>query len=258
MDNMSGKVSGWVWDLDLPQNQKFILLAYADHADHEGKHVFPAVDLICKKTGYSRRSVQNITKALRLRGLLVPEGGQAGGRGISAHWSIPIKGANPAPIKTERAYPDTERAQNETKRAQPGALKGAAAIAPEPSLPVIKEEPSLTLKEYCVFTTFWNKHFPEKQITKRNKTIPKLFEIRIKDKAFLKGYKRGIINAAASDFIENDFNGFNAGWFLRVTKGDPHWERCERGDYENGSQGGNGRGGMTVQQGVRLTSARES
>ncbi len=33
---MSGKISGMVWDADLPRNLKYVLLAYADHADHEG------------------------------------------------------------------------------------------------------------------------------------------------------------------------------------------------------------------------------
>ena len=61
---MSGKVSGWVWDTNLPQNEKYVLLAYADHADHEGNNIFPSVELIARKTGYSHRSVQRIVKKL--------------------------------------------------------------------------------------------------------------------------------------------------------------------------------------------------
>ena len=133
---MSGKVSGWVWDLELPQNEKFVLLAYADHADHEGHNVFPSIALICKKTGYSRRSIQTITKRLMNKGLLVPEGGQQGGRGISAHWSIPIMGAKSAPIEEERV-------QSETERAQPRTEKGAELVAPEPSLTVNNKETSV-------------------------------------------------------------------------------------------------------------------
>jgi len=59
---MSVKAMAWVWDQDIPRDEKFLLLAYADHADHEGNNIFPAIDTIVKKTGYSRRSVQRITQ----------------------------------------------------------------------------------------------------------------------------------------------------------------------------------------------------
>ena len=133
---MSGKVSGWVWDLELPQNEKYVLLAYADHADHDGHNVFPSIALICKKTGYSRRSVQNITKRLMEKGMLIPEGAQQGGRGMSAHWSIPVKGADFALIEDERVQDDAERAQ-------PSTEKGAQASAPEPSVKRHNKEPSV-------------------------------------------------------------------------------------------------------------------
>ena len=61
---MSVKMMGLVWDADLPRDEKFILLAYADHANHEGGNIYPAVESIAKKTGYSARSVQLITKKL--------------------------------------------------------------------------------------------------------------------------------------------------------------------------------------------------
>ena len=57
---MSVKVMGWVWDQDLPRDEKFILLAYADHANHEGYNVYPAVATVAKKTGYSELSLIHI------------------------------------------------------------------------------------------------------------------------------------------------------------------------------------------------------
>lgn len=71
---MSVKISGLVWDSDLPRDEKFVALAYADHADHEGKNVFPGKKLVAKKTGYSRRSIEIITKQLLRDGVLVKEG----------------------------------------------------------------------------------------------------------------------------------------------------------------------------------------
>ena len=71
---MSVKVMGVVWESDLPQREKFVLLAYADHADHMGNNVFPSVGLIAWKTGYTTRSIQRITKTLLDKGILIDEG----------------------------------------------------------------------------------------------------------------------------------------------------------------------------------------
>ena len=68
---MSAKISGAVWDLDLPHHEVFVLLAMADHADHEGNNVFPSNALIAWKTGYSERHVIRVIDALVRRGVLV-------------------------------------------------------------------------------------------------------------------------------------------------------------------------------------------
>jgi len=67
---MSWKISGQVWDIQLPQNKLLVLLAMADHADHEGNNVYPSIGLIAWKTGYSKRQVQRIIKSLISDGLL--------------------------------------------------------------------------------------------------------------------------------------------------------------------------------------------
>lgn len=116
-----------VWDMDLPRDQKFILLAYADHADHDGGNIYPAVALIARKTGYSVRSVQTVAKELVSSGRLVPDGrGPHGTR----RWRMPlyVPGADSAPLpiggkETQPSAPET----------QPAALRGAVATAPEPS-----------------------------------------------------------------------------------------------------------------------------
>jgi helix-turn-helix protein len=68
---MSAKASGRVWDLDLPHNKRLVLLAMADHADHEGRNIYPSTDLIAWKTGYSSRQVQRIIDTLIADGILV-------------------------------------------------------------------------------------------------------------------------------------------------------------------------------------------
>jgi hypothetical protein len=36
---MSAKQTGLVWELDLPHNEAWVLMAMADHADHDGHNV---------------------------------------------------------------------------------------------------------------------------------------------------------------------------------------------------------------------------
>lgn len=80
---MSVKAMGMVWDLDCPKtyngiefrpSHKFTLLAYADHADHYGKNIFPAVSTISKKTGLDERTTQRLTRDLTTMGLMVLDG----------------------------------------------------------------------------------------------------------------------------------------------------------------------------------------
>lgn len=68
---MSVKVMGRVWELDLPANEKFVLLALADHADHDGNNVFPGLELIAFKTGYTTQQVRRIERKLETRKILI-------------------------------------------------------------------------------------------------------------------------------------------------------------------------------------------
>lgn len=76
---MSAKISGQVWELDLPHSKLLVLLALADHADHEGNNVFPCMELIEWKTGYTLRNVRRIVADLRDDGILLPYGRTEGG-----------------------------------------------------------------------------------------------------------------------------------------------------------------------------------
>lgn len=75
---MSAKIMGQVWDLDISHASMLVLLAMADHADHEGRNIYPSVGLIAWKVGYSQRQVQRIIKALVAEGILIEESRQIG------------------------------------------------------------------------------------------------------------------------------------------------------------------------------------
>lgn len=72
---MSVKAMSAVWDMPMKDAAaKFVLLAYADHADHEGGSIYPAVSTVSQKTGYDERSVRRITHRLIKTGYLKPQG----------------------------------------------------------------------------------------------------------------------------------------------------------------------------------------
>jgi DnaD/phage-associated family protein len=89
---MSGLVMGLVWEQPITEGfgrpEKYILLAYADHADQNGRSIYPSVELVSKKTGYEERSVQAITRNLEKSGFLLPDG--MGPNGTN-RWRIPLE-----------------------------------------------------------------------------------------------------------------------------------------------------------------------
>ena len=83
---MSVKVMGAVFDIKgLSPTLKFVLLAYADHASHDGSGIWPAVQSIATKTGYSKRTIQNATKELQELGYMKKVGHHESGTNL---WQI--------------------------------------------------------------------------------------------------------------------------------------------------------------------------
>lgn len=68
---MSAKLTGAVWELDLPRPEKYVLLALADHAKEDGSDVYPSLARVEWKTGYSETQVRQIMRALVQKRILV-------------------------------------------------------------------------------------------------------------------------------------------------------------------------------------------
>lgn len=109
---MSAIMTGLVWELPIDgafgRPEKYILLAYADHADQNGRSIYPSVELISKKTGYEERAVQMITRNLQQMGYLLDDG--QGPHGTN-RWMIPLKresqgGAKIAPLPVQKNAPE--------------------------------------------------------------------------------------------------------------------------------------------------------
>lgn len=85
---MSVRVMAEVWDADLDPHLKFVLLAYADHANDDGTSVFPGEDRMVHKTGYSVASVRRITRELIEAGVL--DRTKPGHRGQRAEYRVNV------------------------------------------------------------------------------------------------------------------------------------------------------------------------
>ena len=86
---MSVKVMGLVWEMsELSSSEKLVLLAYADHASHDGSGIWPAVNTIANKTSLSRRTVQRVTHDLEDKGYLIRDGSHDSGTNL---WKIPVQ-----------------------------------------------------------------------------------------------------------------------------------------------------------------------
>lgn len=136
---MSVKVMGWVFDLPIPSREKFVLLAYADHADHDGKNVFPAIETVAKKTGYNERTVQRATRQLEKIKLLVPDGKGPNG---TNRWRIDIK------WRVTDSHPVPESPRTRVTKGVTDSHIGGVPQTPEPSLTV--NEPSFTPQQIMV------------------------------------------------------------------------------------------------------------
>ena len=132
---MSSKASGLVWDLECPKeysevsfrpSHKFVLLAYADHANHEGGNIWPAVKTISRKTGLDERTVQRLTNDLESIGLLVEDG--KGPKGTNK-WYLPYDdgGWHPAPLSPRRGDKD----ENSLGDIPSGDIPSGGTVPPE-------------------------------------------------------------------------------------------------------------------------------
>jgi hypothetical protein len=122
---MSVKVMSAVWELDLPMNDKFVLLAFADHADDSG-FCYPSLGRIAWKCGISRDTVRRCSVRFKVSGLMeVLE--ESNGRGSTPRYRIKTE-------KGSRLQPFTGKGgAAETVKGGKSPVKGGTAMLPESS-----------------------------------------------------------------------------------------------------------------------------
>ena len=128
---MSVKVMGKVWDTDLPPNQRLVLLAYADAAEHDGTEIWPGHERLTAMTGYSRSQVERITRDLIAAGVLVRV--TKGYRGRRARFAIPLN--HPAFVSQDATQSKVDSVASEPDSVASETRKGSVD-ATRPVLPV--------------------------------------------------------------------------------------------------------------------------
>lgn len=191
---MSVRIMSKVFDADMESTKKFILLAYADHADHAGGNIFPAVATIAKKTGYSERTVQRITRQLEDDKILISDGT---GRHGTNKWKIDIDamGDTVSPVTTATDGGDVDDTE--------GVTDNDTRIIIKPSV-----KPSENSCSKQADSTFGN--IMDRYLTISGKTYPK------NPGSFIKAIKELVEIGVTPDDLEAGYkwrkdNGYSVG-----------------------------------------------
>lgn len=140
---MSVKVMAAVWELDLAQTEKLVLLALADHADDVGR-CWPSLVRVAWKSGLGHRQTQRVVRKLVEKKLLVAVAGKSGGRGSTIIYEVHAqKGVKLTPFDSyRRNFLSRKGGLRDADRATLEVEKGDMAVSPEPSLNRTTNQPS--------------------------------------------------------------------------------------------------------------------
>lgn len=143
---MSVRLMAEVWEYatDLSGTSLLMLLAVADHCNDD-RIAWPSVARLAAKCRIGERQAQYMLRDLETRGYIKTNHGR--GRTHTSLYQItpyatwPTKGAADCTINDEKVQSPEEKVQSSAEKVQSDSIKGAIAIAPEPSLTI--KEPSL-------------------------------------------------------------------------------------------------------------------
>ncbi|KPH66887.1 hypothetical protein ADT71_03795 [Novosphingobium sp. ST904] len=127
-----------VWNLQLPDSQKIVLLALADTANDEG-HCWPSMASLARKCSKGQRTVQGVIKTLVAAGHVTRR--EVAGRGCE-YWVHPVKEGTPAKAAPPQNLRRAANAPRNRRGGPPQSLRDTpAAAADKPS--ENHQEPSL-------------------------------------------------------------------------------------------------------------------
>jgi hypothetical protein len=242
---------GAVWDADLPRPEKFVLLSYADHAAHDGTSIYPSVERMAWKTGYSERSIQRITRDLEDAGILVRDG--TGPNGVNKY-RIEISnlpGRQPYQRSDQGGDKISPQAQGGVTFCQGGGdiLSGGVTKSAERG-DKMSPKPSLTVKEPSK-----NRHC---NLSPSQEMFGRLAELCQIELDLITQDQRGKLNKVAKKLLDagktlDHIGKFETYWYTRDwrgKKGQPpgpwdvvkEWGRARAWLCNGGEEDGNGNG----------------
>lgn len=241
--------------------EMLLALALADHAHDNGKHIFPSVDHLARKTRQSVRTVQYQLSRMKESGWLIPTNAGDGGRGLHTEYRISdewLKGADIAPFK-KGASDDMKGCNSEQERVQTTTENGATAIAPtnnhkEPSVePSKNRQASPEGDGPSVLTA---KHLAaegvDKKVGRDWLTLRKAKRLPLTPTAWetikAEAEKLGMSAAEAVKYaVDSNWAGFKASWVER--------DRANAGDATGTAQSAAAGEWWTSRQGVMAKAA---
>lgn len=118
---MSIKLMSMVFDAEgFSSTEKLVLLALADHANDEGRHVYPSVARLGRKCALTERGIRLILSKFRIEGVLIVI--QPGGGTIATEYQINVRKlmsmiptperSSPLPLNDVHPPPESHSAQS--------------------------------------------------------------------------------------------------------------------------------------------------
>lgn len=202
---MSGKVVGWAFDegesRGLELSRRFVLVAYADNADRDGK-CFPGMEEITGKTGASRATWYRAKDELVAAGLLVFTEDKKGREYVqlAVPWSSHCE-TNSSQDETE---PPESLSQRETgnshgeKSASHGETGTNKGTVSEPSSN--QQQPDDAADPIAEIYDFWKRATHRNGSTKLTPGRRAAIKARLDEGREPRFIKQAIANVAASDF----------------------------------------------------------
>jgi hypothetical protein len=136
---MSVKIMGAIWEKALDHPDALVLLALADHADHDGGNAYPSVGLLAWKTGYSVRQVRRILRSLEASGAIVPT--TRAGQHKPTTYLIDLSAIPDKPARADILTVQKKVSGRTSATAQGGHLRPESPPRPDTT---VSAEPSLT------------------------------------------------------------------------------------------------------------------
>jgi len=98
---MSWEACAWVWDLDLPSNEKWVLMGLANYCDDNGL-AWPRLESLAQKLGLSKPTAIDNLKRLVNRGLVTKKTRK---NNSSIYYLVGVKKLNPPEIRGKETLP---------------------------------------------------------------------------------------------------------------------------------------------------------